>query len=151
MSKFETDIEELENAIKDSNSESIINIITNSTKEERKKLKDSYYEKNESKITEDIIKILGNDCNNIVEALFSNPFEYDTDSLYKILKQSKNENSSEKVNNIIEILCSRTKKRLKNIQKRYKVKYHSDLNEDLLNFDSINKRNYLLLMKVRKF
>ena len=125
---MEKDIEALKKAIEGfgTDEDSLIKIVANKTLSERLKMKDQWKEKYGTDLIEDLKKELHGKMEEAIIALFSDPIDYDCDSLRKAMSGlGTNEDT------LIEIITSRSSEVLKKIIERYKEKFNRNLEEDI--------------------
>ena len=129
---MEADLEALKKAIEGlgTDQDTLIKIIANKTLSERLKIKEEWKVKYGTDIISDLEKELNGKMKEATIALFSDPIDYDCDSLRNALSGlGTNEDT------LIEIIASRSAEVLNKIIIRYQEKFNRNLEED------IKKRN----------
>jgi len=123
-----SDAEEIRNAMKGfgTNEEALIKIVANRSNQQRQKIKEQY----KTSFGRDLISDLKSELNGKLEtamvALFTEPIEYDCDSLKKAMKGAGTDEDC-----LIEIITSRPNWMLKKIKEKYKEKYNKELESDI--------------------
>ena len=123
-----SDSEEIRNAMKGfgTNEEALIKIVANRSNQQRQKIKEQY----KTSFGRDLISDLKSELNGKLEtamvALFTEPIEYDCDSLKKAMKGAGTDEDC-----LIEIITSRPNWMLKKIKEKYKEKYNKELESDI--------------------
>ena len=125
---MQEDIEALKKAIQGlgTDEDSLIKIVANKTLSERLKMKDQWKEKYGTDLITDLKKELHGKMEDSIIALFSDPIDYDCDSLRGAMDGlGSNEDT------LIEIIASRSTEALKKIKERYQEKFNRNLEEDI--------------------
>jgi len=118
------DAEALRNAMKGfgTDEEALIKIVANRTNQQRMQIKDAYKTAFGRDLISDLKSELRGKLEDAMVALFTEPIEYDCDSLKKAMKGIGTDEDS-----LIEIITSRPNWMLKKIKDKYKEKYNKDL------------------------
>ena len=117
----------------------LIDITVNRTHRERMKIRKEYKSQYGRDLMEDLSSKLSGDYKTAMLALFTDPIEYDADSLYNAMKGiGTNEDT------LIEILASRPGWYINKIKKKYKEKYKKELEDDVKGDTSGNFRQLLI-------
>jgi len=125
---MEEDLENLKKAMEGygTDEDTLIKIIANRTTSQRLKIKEEWKKKYGSDLIEDLKKELNGKFEEAIVALFSDPIDYDCDSLRSAMSGlGTNEDT------LIEIISSRPQEVLKQIKERYQQKFNRDLIEDI--------------------
>ena len=106
--------------------DALIKIVANRTNQQRMQIKEAY----KTSFGRDLISDLKSELNGKLEtamvALFTEPIEYDCDSLKKAMKGIGTDEDS-----LIEIITSRPNWMLQKIKEKYKEKYNKELESDI--------------------
>ena len=123
-----SDAEAMRNAMKGfgTNEDALIKIVANRTNSQRQKIKEEYKTSFGRDLISDLKSELRGKLEDAMVALFTEPIEYDCDSLKKAMKGAGTDEDS-----IIEIITSRPNWMLKKIKEKYKEKYKKDLESDV--------------------
>jgi len=105
----------------------LINIAGKRTHKERMKIRHEYKVLFARDLMSDINTELSGNFKKIMLALFTDPVEYDVDSIYKALSGASIDEDT-----LIEILASRPSWYLNKIRNLYKVKYNKDLEKHII-------------------
>ncbi len=122
------DIEALKKAMAGygTDEDTLIKIIANRTTSDRLKIKEEWKKINGTDLIEDLKKELHGKMEEAMTALFTDPIDYDCDSLRKAMSGlGTNEDT------LIEIISSRSNDTLKKIIERYQQKFNRNLEEDI--------------------
>jgi annexin A7/11 len=119
-----SDAEAIRNAMKGfgTDEEALIKIVANRTNAQRQKIKEEYKTAYGRDLISDLKSELRGKLEDAMVALFTEPIEYDCDSLKNAMKGAGTDEDS-----IIEIITSRPNWMLKKIKDKYKEKYKKDL------------------------
>ncbi|KAM7451307.1 hypothetical protein ABFA07_000987 [Porites harrisoni] len=125
---LEKDADELHKAIEGENKAQIVDILAKNSanKSKLQKLQDKYKKKHDKDLLEAIKPILDEDLQEAVESLLMENVEHDAKSLYMATKGLGTDEDA-----LIEILCTRSNPRLKEINSAYSKMYGNSLEEDL--------------------
>ena len=104
----------------------IIKIVANRTNSQRQKIKEEYKTAYGRDLISDLKSELRGKLEDAMVALFTEPIEYDCDSLKKAMKGAGTDEDS-----LIEIITSRPNWMLKKIKEKYKEKYKKELESDV--------------------
>ena len=117
----------------------LIEITVNRTHKQRIKIRQAYKKLFGRDLMEDLESDLSGDYKNTMLALFTEPIEYDAESLKKAVKGlGTNEDT------LIEILASRPGWYINKIKKKYKEKYNTELEDDIKGDTSGDFRKLLI-------
>ncbi len=117
----------------------LIDITVKRTHRERMKIRKAYKSQYGRDLMEDLSSELSGNYRATMLALFTDPIEYDADSLYNAMKGlGTNEDT------LIEILASRPGWYINKIKKKYKEKYKKELEDDVKGDTSGNFRQLLI-------
>ena len=122
------DLENLKKAMEGfgTDEDTLIKIIANRTTSQRLKIKEEWKKKYGTDLIEEVKKELHGKFEEAIVALFSDPIDYDCDSLRSAMSGlGTNEDT------LIEIISSRPQEVLKQIKERYQQKFNRDLIEDI--------------------
>ena len=122
------DLENLKKAMEGfgTDEDTLIKIIANRTTSQRLKIKEEWKKKYGTDLIEELKKELHGKFEEAIVALFSDPIDYDCDSLRSAMSGlGTNEDT------LIEIISSRPQEVLKQIKERYQQKFNRDLIEDI--------------------
>ena len=122
------DIENLEKAMKGfgTDEDTLIRIVANKTSSERLKIKEEWEKVYGSNLISELKKELHGKMEEAMIALFTDPIEYDCDSLRNAMSGlGTNEDT------LIEIITSRSPENLKKIIEKYQQKYNRNLEQDI--------------------
>ena len=122
------DLENLKKAMEGfgTDEDTLIKIIANRTTSQRLKIKEEWKKKYGTDLIEELKKELHGKFEEAIVALFSDPIDYDCDSLRSAMSGlGTNEDT------LIEIISSRPQEVLKKIKERYQQKFNRDLIEDI--------------------
>ena len=122
------DLENLKKAMEGfgTDEDTLIKIIANRTTSQRLKIKEEWKKKYGTDLIEELKKELHGKFEEAIVALFSDPIDYDCDSLRSAMSGlGTNEDT------LIEIISSRPQEILKQIKERYQQKFNRDLIEDI--------------------
>ena len=122
------DIEALKKAMAGygTDEDTLIKIIANRTTSDRLKIKEEWKKINGTDLIEELKKELHGKMEEAMTALFTDPIDYDCDSLRKAMSGlGTNEDT------LIEIISSRSNDTLKKIIERYQQKFNRNLEEDI--------------------
>ena len=112
---------------KKADEKSLINIAGNRTHRERIKIRYEYKAMFGKDLMSDLNSKLYGNYSKTMLALFTDPVEFDVDSIYKAIKGAGTDEDT-----LIEIFASRPSWYLKKIKKKYNEKYERDLEEDVI-------------------
>ena len=132
-------LDQLESAIRDKNEEVIISITENHTNEERVKLREDYKLKFGRDLLEDFSNNFKGEFLTTIIGVFKSPVEYDVELLNKSLDKFISDKDL-----ITEVICFRSRRRLKLIKDKYQEKYGKDLVEDIKNKTSGDYQKIIL-------
>ena len=120
----QADAEALRNAMKGfgTDEEALIKIVANRTNQQRMAIKDAYKTAYGRDLISDLKSELRGKLEDAMIALFTEPIEYDCDSLKNAMKGAGTDEDS-----LIEIITSRPNWMLNKIKQKYKEKYKKDL------------------------
>lgn len=104
-----------------------INIAGKRTHKERMKIRHEYKAMFGKDLMSDINSELSSNFKKVMLALFTDPVEYDVDSIYKAISGAGTDEDT-----LIEILASRPSWYLNKIKNLYKEKYNKDLEKDII-------------------
>ena len=118
------DADALRNAMKGfgTDEDALIKIVANRTNQQRMQIKEAYKTSFGRDLISDLKSELRGKLEDAMVALFTEPIEYDCDSLKKAMKGIGTDEDS-----LIEIITSRPNWMLKKIKDKYKEKYNKDL------------------------
>ena len=135
------DVEDLKQLLKNEDYSSMNDFISSKSHKERMKLRQIYKQKYGDDLMSDLKSDFAGIYQKIILALFTDPLEYDIDSIYKFIKTGVSENI------IIEIFVSRPDWYLTKIKDLYKKKYNIHLEEHIKqsNIDDFKKLLLLIL------
>ena len=122
------DVENLKKAMNGlgTDEDTIIKIVANRTTSDRLKIKEEWAKKYGTDLVEELKKELHGKMEEAMIALFSDPIDYDCDSLRQAMKGlGTNEDT------LIEIISSRPPSTLKQTKERYQQKFNRNLEEDI--------------------
>ena len=121
---IEADAQALRDAMKGfgTNEDALIKIVANRTNQQRMAIKEAYKTAFGRDLVSDLKSELRGKLEDAMVALFTEPIEYDCDSLKKAMKGIGTDEDS-----LIEIITSRPNWMLKKIKEKYKEKYKKDL------------------------
>ena len=123
---MDTSLEQLDSAIQNKDSESLMSLISYKTNSQRIKLREEYKTTFSRDLFEDFKKSFKGEFLQIIIGIFKTPVEYDVDLLNNSLKGFSIDKDV-----ISEIICFRTPKRLEQIKVKYQEKYGENLVEKL--------------------
>ena len=125
---IEADAEALRKAMKGfgTDEDSLIKIVANRTNTQRMAIKDKYKQMFGRDIISDLKSELRGKLEDAMVALFTDPIEYDCDSLKRAMKGAGTDEDS-----LIEILVSRPVPVLEQIKKKYKEKFKNELENNV--------------------
>jgi annexin A7/11 len=135
------DSELMRNAMKDigTDDKTLIEIATKRNNNQRMKIRQAYKVMYGRDLMDDLKSELSGDYKNAMLALFTDPIEYDVDSLKMATKGFGTDEDT-----LIEILASRPGWYINKIKKKYKEKYKNELEKDIYDDTSGNFRNLLI-------
>ena len=117
----------------------LIDITGKRTHKERMKIRQAYKTMYGRDLMDDLSSDLSGNYKKAMLALFTDPIEYDTDSLYEAMKGLGTDEDT-----LIEILASRPGWYINKIKKKYKEKYKKELENDIKGDTSGNFRKLLI-------
>ena len=117
----------------------LIEIAGKRTHKQRMKIRQAYKILFGRELMDDLQSDLSGNYRKTMLALFTDPIEYDVDSLYYAMKGLGTDEDT-----LIEILSSRPGWYINKIKKKYKEKYNKDLEEDIRGDTSGHFRNLLI-------
>ena len=117
----------------------LIEIVGKRSHKQRMKIRQAYKILFGRDLMEDLTSDLSGNYKKTMLALFTEPIEYDVDSLYNAMKGIGTDEDT-----LIEILASRPGWYINKIKKKYKEKYNKELEEDVRGDTSGNFRNLLI-------
>ena len=125
---IEADAEALRKAMKGfgTDEDALIKIVANRTNAQRMQIKDKYKQLFGRDLISDLKSELRGKLEDAMVALFTDPIEYDCDSLKRAMKGAGTDEDS-----LIEILVSRPVPVLEQIKKKYKEKYKNELENNV--------------------
>ena len=123
---MDTSLEQLDSAIQNKDSESLMSLISYKTNSQRIKLREEYKTTFSRDLFEDFKKSFKGEFLQTIIGIFKTPVEYDVDLLNNSLKGFSIDKDV-----ISEIICFRTPKRLEQIKIKYQEKYGENLVEKL--------------------
>ena len=125
---IEADAEALRKAMKGfgTDEDALIKIVANRTNAQRMQIKDKYKQMFGRDLISDLKSELRGKLEDAMVALFTDPIEYDCDSLKRAMKGAGTDEDS-----LIEILVSRPVPVLEQIKKKYKEKYKNELENNV--------------------
>ena len=128
-SQVKKDCDEIRKIIdeKETDEKSLINIVGNRMHRERIKIRREYKAMFGKDLMSDLNSKLSGNYRKMMLALFTDPVEYDVDSLYEAIKGAGTDEDT-----LIEIFASRPTWYLKKIKKKYIEKYKRDLEKDVI-------------------
>ena len=140
-SKENKDAEEMRKAMKGLGTDDkvLIDITGKRTHRERMKIRQAYKTMYGRDLMEDFSSDLSGNYKKTMLALFTDPIEYDADSLYQAMKGLGTDEDT-----LIEILASRPGWYINKIKKKYKEKYKKELEDDIKGDTSGNFRKLLI-------
>ena len=106
--------------------DTIIKIVANRTNSQRQQIKISFKNQFNRDLISDLKSELRGKLEDAMVALFTEPIEYDCDSLKKAMKGAGTDEDC-----LIEIITSRPNWMLKKIKEKYKEKYNKELESDI--------------------
>ncbi len=106
--------------------EALIKIVANRTNQQRMQIKEAYKTAFGRDLVADLKSELRGKLEDAMVALFTEPIEYDCDSLKKAMKGAGTDEDC-----LIEIITSRPNWMLKKIKEKYKEKYNKELESDI--------------------
>jgi annexin A7/11 len=125
---IEADAEALRKAMKGfgTDEDALIKIVANRSNSQRLQIKDKYKQMFGRDLISDLKSELRGKLEDAMVALFTDPIEYDCDSLKRAMKGAGTDEDS-----LIEILVSRPVPVLEQIKKKYKEKYKNELENNV--------------------
>ena len=117
----------------------LIEIASKRTHKQRMKIRQAYKILFGRDLMDDLKSDLSGDYKKTMLALFTDPIEYDVESLYYAMKGLGTDEDT-----LIEILASRPGWYINKIKKKYKEKYNKELEDDVRGDTSGNFRNLLI-------
>jgi len=123
---MDTSLEQLDSALQNKDSESLMSLISYKTNSQRIKLREEYKTTFSRDLFEDFKKSFKGEFLQTIIGIFKTPVEYDVDLLNNSLKGFSIDKDV-----ISEIICFRTPKRLEQIKVKYQEKYGENLVEKL--------------------
>ena len=117
----------------------LIEIASKRTHKQRMKIRQAYKILFGRDLMDDLKSDLSGDYKKTMFALFTDPIEYDVESLYYAMKGLGTDEDT-----LIEILASRPGWYINKIKKKYKEKYNKELEDDVKGDTSGNFRNLLI-------
>ena len=128
-SQAKKDANVMRNAMKGpgTNEKVLINIAGKRTHKERMKIRQEYKSMFGRDLMSDLNSELSGNFKTAMLALFTDPLEYDVDSIYKAIKNWGTDEET-----LIEIFASRPNWYLNKIKTKYKEKYKNDLEKDVI-------------------
>ena len=117
----------------------LIEIASKRTHKQRMKIRQAYKILFGRDLMDDLKSDLSGDYKKTMLALFTDPIEYDVESLYYAMKGLGTDEDT-----LIEILASRPGWYINKIKKKYKEKYNKELEDDVKGDTSGNFRNLLI-------
>ena len=117
----------------------LIEIAGKRSHKQRMKIRQAYKILFGRDLMDDLSSDLSGNYKKTMLALFTEPIEYDVDSLYYAMKGAGTDEDT-----LIEILASRPGWYINKIKKKYKEKYNKELEEDVRRDTSGNFRNLLI-------
>ena len=141
--KYIEDAKQIKEALNDSSidEKALINIVTKRTHKERMKIRRAYKESFNRDLMSDLNSELYSNFKLTMLALFTDPVEYDVDSIYKSLKSKEVDKDT-----LIEIFASRPWWYLNKIKEIYEKKYKINLEEELTKDSSDDFKIILALL-----
>ena len=135
------DAEAMRNAMKGvgTDEKALINIAGKRSHKERMKIRHEYKSMFGKDLMSDLKSDLSGNFKTTMLALFTDPVEYDVDSLYKSIKGAGTDEDT-----LIEIIASRPNWYLNKIKIKYKEKYKRDLERDIIGDTSGNLQKLLV-------
>lgn len=129
-SQVKKDAETMRNAMKGigTDEKALIEIAAKRTHKDRMKIRHEYKSMFGRDLLSDLESELFGDFKNAMLALFTDPLEYDVDSIYKSIKGVGTDEDT-----LIEIFISRPNWYLNKIKIKYQEKYKNDLKNDVIN------------------
>ena len=139
------DVKSINEAIKGSqiDNDKLINIVGKRTHKDRMEIRSEYKRQFNSDLMSEFINHLNGDYKMAMLAIFTDPVEYDADSIYKAIKNKEEDT-------LIEILTSRPGFYLNKIKEIYKKKYKKELENDLIEDNSSDLRKLLVYLLQKK-
>lgn len=139
------DVKSINEAIKGSqiDNDKLINIVGKRTHKDRMEIRSEYKRQFNSDLMSEFINHLNGDYKMVMLAIFTDPVEYDVDSIYKAIKKKEEDT-------LIEILTSRPGFYLNKIKEIYKKKYKKELENDLIEDNSSDLRKLLVYLLQKK-
>ena len=116
------ELEQLEQAIKDKNEETIVSFTTSHSNEQLLKIRQDYQAKFGRDLLKDFESNFKSDFLNVLTSVYKSPAEYDADLLYIAMKGIGSDKSV-----ITEVLCFRSPQRINEIKAKFQEKYGKDL------------------------
>lgn len=137
------DAEKIKIALNDSSidEKALINIVTKRTHKERMKIRKAYKQSFNKDLMSDLNSELYSNFKLTMLALFTDPVEYDIDSIYKSLKSKEIDKDT-----LIEIFASRPWWYLNKIKEMYERKYKKNLEKELVDDSSDDFKIILALL-----
>lgn len=121
----------------------LINIVGKRTHKDRMEIRSEYKRQFNSDLMSEFINHFNGDYKMAMLAIFTDPVEYDVDSIYKAIKKKEEDT-------LIEILTSRPGFYLNKIKEIYKKKYKKELENDLIEDNSSDLRKLLVYLLQKK-
>lgn len=139
------DVKSINEAIKGSqiDNDKLINIVGKRTHKDRMEIRSEYKRQFNSDLMSEFINHFNGDYKMAMLAIFTDPVEYDVDSIYKAIKKKEEDT-------LIEILTSRPGFYLNKIKEIYKKKYKKELENDLIKDNSSDLRKLLVYLLQKK-
>lgn len=139
------DVKSINEAIKGSqiDNDKLINIVGKRTYKDRMEIRSEYKRQFNSDLMSEFINHFNGDYKMAMLAIFTDPVEYDADSIYKAIKNKEEDT-------LIEILTSRPGFYLNKIKEIYKKKYKKELENDLIEDNSSDLRKLLVYLLQKK-
>ena len=140
-SQEEKDAETMRNAMQGfgTDEKALINIAGSRTHKDRMKIRHKYKSMFGRDLMSDLKSDLSGNFRTTMLALFTDPVEYDVDSIHKAIKGAGTDEDT-----LIEILASRPNWYLNKIKIKYKEKYKKELEKDILGDTSGNLQKLLV-------
>ena len=139
------DVKSINEAIKGSqiDNDKLINIVGKRTHKDRMEIRSEYKRQFKSDLMSEFINHFNGDYKMAMLAIFTDPVEYDADSIYKAIKNKEEDT-------LIEILTSRPGFYLNKIKEIYKKKYKKELENYLIEDNSSDIRKLLVYLLQKK-
>lgn len=121
-----TDIEQLQNYIKDSETTKIVELLCKRNNSERQKIKEYYYSSFGTELDKELDSKLSGKLKDFIKGLLMTPEDFDANEIYKSMKGLGTDELK-----LSEIIATRPSRHLLSVKERYPILFNETLDQDI--------------------